>query len=54
MGLTTSGQTKTIGDVFETIVGAYYTEKGFDALYQWTKRTYEPIIAATIDAFYAL
>ena len=42
---------KTIGDIFETLMGAYYTEKGFDALYEWTRRAYEPIITAAIKAY---
>ena len=52
MGLTTSGHTKSIGDVFETIAGAYYTEKGYDALYEWMKRTYDPIIPVAVNAFH--
>ena len=54
MGLTTTGHTKSIGDVFETLMGAYYTEKGFNGLYEWTRRTYEPVLLAAINAYYSL
>lgn len=43
--------TKNIGDVFETIVGAYYTEKGFDAVHQWALRIYEPLVQEASVAF---
>ncbi|KAJ3552253.1 hypothetical protein NM688_g4250 [Phlebia brevispora] len=51
MGLTTSGSTKSIGDVFETLMGAYFLEKGFQSLYEWTRRTFEPIIMAAYEAY---
>lgn len=51
MGLTKAADTKTIGDVFETIVGAYHTEKGFDAVQVWAHRLYEPLVQAASVAF---
>lgn len=52
LGIATNGHAKDIGDIFETIVGAYYTEKGFAALCEWTNRVYEPILLAAIEAFH--
>ncbi|EKM61127.1 uncharacterized protein PHACADRAFT_204280 [Phanerochaete carnosa HHB-10118-sp] len=43
--------TKNIGDVFETIVGAYYTEKGFEAVHAWAIRIYEPLVREASIAF---
>ena len=43
--------TKNIGDVFETIVGAYYTEKGFEAVHEWAMRVYEPLVHEANTAF---
>ena len=43
--------TKSIGDVFETIAGAYFNEKGFDALHAWASSFYEPLIKAASVAF---
>ncbi|KAI0695142.1 hypothetical protein BC835DRAFT_1544575 [Cytidiella melzeri] len=51
MGLRISADTKSIGDVFETMIGAFYTEKGFGALHDWVKRSFEPIIEAAAAAF---
>jgi dsRNA-specific ribonuclease len=52
MGILHSGaDTKNIGDIFETIAGAYYMEKGFDALHAWASPVYEPLIQAASDAF---
>ena len=51
MGVTISADTKSIGDVFETMMGAYFTEKGFDALHAWVKRAFEPVIEAAAGAF---
>lgn len=51
MGVTISADTKLVGDVFETMVGAYYTEKGFDALHAWVQRAFEPVIEAAASAF---
>ena len=43
--------TKNIGDAFETIVGAYYTEKGFDAFHVWASRIYEHLVREASAAF---
>lgn len=52
MGLIRSGENaKTVGDVFETIIGAYFTEKGFEAVHIWATRVYEPLIRAANIAF---
>ena len=51
MGLRLTADMKSIGDIFETMVGAYYTEKGFQALHEWMKRSFEPILQAAALAF---
>ena len=52
MRIVYSGEdTKNIGDLFETIVGAYYTEKGFEALHAWASPVYAPLIRAASIAF---
>ncbi|KAI0094804.1 hypothetical protein BDY19DRAFT_914699 [Irpex rosettiformis] len=51
MGLRLTADTKSIGDIFETMIGAYYTEKGFHALHDWMKRSFEPILGAAALAF---
>lgn len=43
--------TKNIGDIFEVIVGAYYTEKGFEAVHAWAFRIYEPLVRDASIAF---
>lgn len=42
---------KTVGDIFEAIIGAYYTEKGFDAVYAWASRVYETLVQKASTAF---
>jgi dsRNA-specific ribonuclease len=51
MGIKISADTKSIGDVFETMIGAYFTEKGFEALHEWVKRSFESLIDAAAAAF---
>ncbi|KAI0348541.1 ribonuclease III [Trametopsis cervina] len=51
MGVRISADTKSLGDVFETMMGAYYTEKGFDALNVWVKHAFGPVIEAAAAAF---
>lgn len=43
--------TKSIGDIFEAIIGAYYTEKGFEAVHVWASRVYEVLIRKASVAF---
>ena len=42
---------KNIGDIFEAIVGAYYTEKGFEAVHEWANRVYETLVHEASIAF---
>ena len=43
--------TKSTGDIFEAIIGAYYTEKGFEAVHAWASRFYQSLIRETSLAF---
>lgn len=43
--------TKNIGDIFEAIVGAYYTEKGFEAVHLWASRVYDDLVHVASVAF---
>ena len=43
--------TKNIGDIFEAIVGAYYTEKGFEAVHEWASRVYQILVREASVAF---
>lgn len=52
MKLENSGHdTKSVGDIFEVIIGAYYTEKGFGAVHAWASRVYEVLIHEASIAF---
>ncbi|OBZ78605.1 Ribonuclease 3 [Grifola frondosa] len=42
---------KDTADLFETVVGAYYLECGFEALYDWMKDIYKPLIAVAKQKF---
>ncbi|KAI0361499.1 hypothetical protein OH77DRAFT_433562 [Trametes cingulata] len=46
-------QIKATADLFETVIGAYYLDYGFEALYAWVKEIYTPIIQAAATTFYA-
>ncbi|KAI0778294.1 hypothetical protein BD413DRAFT_508224 [Trametes elegans] len=46
-------QIKATADLFETVIGAYYLDHGFEALYQWVKVIYTPLIKAVTNTFYA-
>ncbi|KZT06008.1 ribonuclease III [Laetiporus sulphureus 93-53] len=43
---------KATADLFETVIGAYYLEKGFEALCAWVQEIYEPLIKVARKAFY--
>ncbi|OSD03177.1 ribonuclease III [Trametes coccinea BRFM310] len=45
-------QIKATADLFETVIGAYYLDHGFDALCKWVEEIYRPLIRATVDAFH--
>ncbi|KAJ8495633.1 hypothetical protein ONZ51_g1583 [Trametes cubensis] len=44
-------QIKATADLFETVIGAYYLDHGFEALYEWVKEIYTPLINATVHTF---
>ena len=46
-------QVKATADLFETVIGAYYLDNGFEALYAWVEEIYTPLIKAVADTFYA-
>ncbi|KAI8990538.1 ribonuclease III domain-containing protein [Trametes punicea] len=46
-------QIKATADLFETVIGAYYLDHGFEALYEWVREIYTPLIKTAADAFYA-
>ena len=39
-------QVKRTADLFETVIGAYYLESGFESLSEWVGDIYAPLIAA--------
>jgi len=43
---------KATADLFETVIGAYYLESGFEALCDWMREMYKPLIAAAKRTFY--
>lgn len=45
------GDSKAGADCFEAIVAAYYKESGFQALCEWTHRTFKPLLTVAKDAF---
>ncbi|KAI0094803.1 hypothetical protein BDY19DRAFT_914696 [Irpex rosettiformis] len=47
----TKGEIKATGDLFETVIGAYYLEHGFECLSQWVGELYAPLIATAKQAF---
>ena len=44
-------QIKSTADLFETVVGAYYLENGFEKLCDWVREIYRPLITAGVLAF---
>ncbi|KAI0348540.1 ribonuclease III [Trametopsis cervina] len=45
------GQIKATADLFETVIGAYYMEQGFERLCQWVAELYAPLISVGKRAF---
>ena len=46
-------EVKATADLFETVIGAYYLDYGFEALYHWVEEIYTPLITAVVETFYA-
>ncbi|TCD69903.1 hypothetical protein EIP91_005727 [Steccherinum ochraceum] len=46
-------QVKATADLFETVIGAYYLECGFESLCNWVTELYEPLITAGKKVFQA-
>lgn len=46
-------EVKATADLFETVIGAYYLDHGFEALYEWVKEIYDPLIKVTAKTFHA-
>lgn len=44
---------KATADLFETVVAAYYIDRGFEALCDWVRDIYTPLIEAANAAFRA-
>lgn len=44
-------QVKATADLFETVIGAYYLESGFEALSDWVAEMWKPLIQATRTLF---
>lgn len=44
-------EVKRTADLFETVIGAYYLESGFESLNEWVADLYAPLIAAARTAF---
>jgi hypothetical protein len=53
-----TGRTKVAADAFETVIGSYYIERGFDALCTWVADMLKPLIAvaakASLDLYYII
>ena len=43
---------KITADLFETLIAAYYLERGYEGLLVWVEGLYKPLIFAAADAFY--
>ena len=43
---------KVSADLFETMIGAYYLEWGYEALLLWVQELYRPLIAVARRAYY--
>ena len=46
-------QIKATADLFETVIGAYYLDYGFEALCEWVEEVYTPLVKTVADTFYA-
>ncbi|THH34057.1 hypothetical protein EUX98_g163 [Antrodiella citrinella] len=44
---------KKTADLFEAVIGAYYMERGFEALYEWVNEIYAPLIVIAKKSFSA-
>ncbi|KAI0639511.1 ribonuclease III domain-containing protein [Trametes polyzona] len=44
-------EVKATADLFETVIGAYYLDHGFEALNSWVEDIYRPLIKVTTDKF---
>lgn len=42
---------KATGDLFETVIGAYYLERGFESLSEWVGELFAPLIATAREAY---
>ena len=45
------GEMKTTADLFETVIGAYYLESGFERLCEWVNELYKPLIVIARDTY---
>ncbi|EKM61128.1 uncharacterized protein PHACADRAFT_204281 [Phanerochaete carnosa HHB-10118-sp] len=45
------GQVKATADLFETIIGTYFNEAGFEALCEWSAELYQRLIVAGKNAY---
>ncbi|KAL6309881.1 ribonuclease III domain-containing protein [Sparassis latifolia] len=45
-------QIKATADLFETLIGAYYLDRGFEALCDWVRDLYTPLIVTAKETFY--
>ncbi len=44
-------EVKATADLLETVIGAYYLERGFEALNDWVRDIYHPLIEAAKRAY---
>ncbi|KAI0695141.1 ribonuclease III domain-containing protein [Cytidiella melzeri] len=49
--LKTRSEIKATGDLFETVIGAYYLEHGFERLCEWVAELYAPLITTAQKAY---
>jgi dsRNA-specific ribonuclease len=49
--LKTHPQVKATGDLFETCIGAYFLEQGFEQLFEWVAELYAPLIATAKQTY---
>lgn len=43
---------KATADLFETVIGAYYFDHGFEALCAWVEELYTPLIEVVAETYY--
>ncbi|KAI0756883.1 ribonuclease III domain-containing protein [Daedaleopsis nitida] len=48
----TKPEVKATADLFETVIGAYYFDRGFEALCAWVEEIYTPLIKVVAETFY--